>query len=67
MISASRYRRCPPSVLIAESFPALAQRVTVFGSTRNNAATSAGVNNRSASFLVANAPPSLAPPTDAGG
>ena len=47
--SDSRYRRCPPSVRIDESLPALAHRVTVFGSTRNKAATSAGVKSGSAS------------------
>ncbi len=34
------------------SLPALAQRVTVFGSTRNSAATSAGVSSSSASGIV---------------
>ena len=34
---------------MAVSFPACAHRVTVFGSTRNNAATSAGVNSLSCS------------------
>src|SRR5207237_878041 len=38
-------RRCPPSVRIEESFPAFAHRVTVFGSTRKRAATSAGVSS----------------------
>lgn len=47
--SVSRYRRCPPSVRIDVSLPAFAQRVTVFGSTRNIVATSAGVSNGSAS------------------
>ena len=49
LTSDSRYRRWPPSVRIALSFPALAQRVTVFGSTRNIAATSAGVRRDSVS------------------
>lgn len=35
---------------IAVSLPALAQRVTVFGSTRNIEATSAGVSKTSASL-----------------
>src|ERR1022692_4781090 len=43
----------PPSVLIDVSFPALAQRVTVFGSTRNIVATSAGVSSGSASGVRA--------------
>jgi hypothetical protein len=34
-----------------DNLPAFAQRVTVFGSTRNKAATSAGVSNNSASGL----------------
>ena len=33
------------------SFPALAQRVTVLGSTRNSDATSAGVSNFSTSVV----------------
>jgi hypothetical protein len=45
--SAWRYRRCPPRVRIDGSFPALDQRVTVFGSTRNSAATSPGVSKTS--------------------
>jgi hypothetical protein len=40
-------------VRIEVSFPAFAQRVTVFGSTRNIVATSAGVNNGSASGVRA--------------
>jgi len=44
--SVSLYRRCPPGVRIDESFPPRAQRVTVFGSTRSIAATSAGVRRR---------------------
>lgn len=43
--STSRNRRCPPNVRIADNRPSFAHLVTVFGSTRNNAATSAGVNN----------------------
>src|ERR1022692_4757062 len=43
--SASGYRRWPPSVRTEVSLPSLAQRVTVLGSTRNIAATSAGVSN----------------------
>lgn len=43
--SSSLYRRCPPRVRMAESLPALAQRVTVFGSTRNMPATSDGVRS----------------------
>jgi hypothetical protein len=51
--SVSRYRRCPPSVRMEVSFPALAHRVTVFGSTRNMVATSAGVSSGSASGVRA--------------
>src|SRR6202020_3147343 len=51
--SVSRYRRCPPRVRIDVSLPALAQRVTVFGSTRNIVATSAGVSSGSASGVRA--------------
>ncbi len=51
--SVSRYRRCPPSVRMEVSFPALAHRVTVFGSTRNMVATSAGVSRGSASGVRA--------------
>src|SRR5262249_39711956 len=51
--SVSRSRRCPPRVRIDVSFPALAQRVTVLGSTRNIVATSAGVSNGSASGVRA--------------
>src|SRR5437773_9269750 len=47
MTSDSRYRRCPPRVLMELSLPAFAQRVTVFGSTRKSAATSAGVRSAS--------------------
>jgi hypothetical protein len=45
--SASRNRRCPPGVRIEPIRPAEAHRVTVFGSTRNSAATSPGVSKRS--------------------
>src|ERR1051326_3597921 len=51
--SVSLYRRWPPSVRIDVSLPALAQRVTVFGSTRNIVATSAGVRSGSASGVRA--------------
>jgi hypothetical protein len=51
--SVSLYRRCPPSVRMEVSFPALAHRVTVFGSTRNMVATSAGVSRGSASGVRA--------------
>ena len=44
--SRSLYRRCPPGVRIDDSFPPRAHRVTVFGSTRSIAATSAGVSRR---------------------
>ena len=42
--SLARYRRCPPNVFTAVSFPALAHRVTVFGDTPTRRATSAGVS-----------------------
>jgi hypothetical protein len=67
--SVSRYRRCPPSVRIDVSFPAFAHLVTVFGSTLNIVATSAGVSSGSASgvradMLTASPPgPSTAIPT----
>jgi hypothetical protein len=51
--SVSRYRRWPPSVRIDVSFPALAHLVTVFGSTLNIVATSAGVSSGSASGVRA--------------
>jgi hypothetical protein len=51
--SVSRYRRCPPSVRIDVSFPAFAHLVTVFGSTLNIVATSAGVSSGSASGVRA--------------
>jgi hypothetical protein len=44
--SDSRYLRCPPGVLMDPRRPVDAHRVTVFGSTLNSAATSAGVNKR---------------------
>lgn len=47
--SDSLYRRCPPRVRMEVNLPAFAQRVTVFGSTRNMEATSAGVSSGSAS------------------
>jgi len=47
LTSDSLNRRCPPKVLIEVSFPDFAQRVTVFGSTRNKEATSEGVNRTS--------------------
>src|SRR5690606_26347740 len=40
---ARRYRRCPPNVITNWRRPAFAHRVTVLASTRNSAATSAGV------------------------
>ena len=49
--SDSLYLLCPPNVLIEVSLPALAHLVTVFGSTLNSEATSAGV--KSFSWLVA--------------
>jgi hypothetical protein len=51
--SVSLYRRCPPSVRIDVSLPAFAHRVTVFGSTLNIVATSAGVSSGSASGVRA--------------
>ena len=45
--SDSRNRRWPPGVRMLPIRPAAAQRVTVFGSTRNSAATSPGVSRRS--------------------
>jgi len=51
--SVSRYRRWPPSVRIDVSLPAFAHRVTVFGSTLNIVATSAGVSSGSASGVRA--------------
>ena len=51
--SVSRYRRWPPSVRMDVSLPALAHRVTVFGSTRNIVATSAGVSSGYASGVRA--------------
>src|SRR5437763_2325911 len=49
MISIARKRRCPPRVRMAEILPALAQRVTVLGLTRNISATSDGVRRASGS------------------
>ena len=45
--SDSRNRRCPPGVRMLLMRPDAAHRVTVFGSTRNRAATSPGVRRRS--------------------
>jgi hypothetical protein len=45
--SDSRNLRCPPGVRILVMRPEAAHRVTVFGSTRNSAATSPGVSRRS--------------------
>src|SRR4051794_18727904 len=45
--SDSRNRRWPPGVRMLPMRPAAAQRVTVFGSTRNNEATSPGVSSLS--------------------
>jgi hypothetical protein len=45
--SDSRNRRCPPGVRILVIRPEAAHLVTVFGSTRNRAATSPGVSKRS--------------------
>lgn len=45
--SDSRNLRCPPGVRILVIRPEAAQRVTVFGSTRNSDATSPGVSRRS--------------------
>ncbi len=53
LTSLARYRRWPPSVRTELSFPAFAHRVTVLGSTRNIAATSAGVSSGSESFTSA--------------
>lgn len=46
LTSDSRNRRWPPGVRIEPIRPAVAQRVTVLGSTRNSAATSPGVSSR---------------------
>src|SRR5438093_11835145 len=51
-ISDSRYLRWPPRVRMDESFPAFAHLVTVLGSTRNIAATSAGVRSLSPSSVA---------------
>ena len=70
--SDSRNLRCPPGVRMLVMRPEAAQRVTVFGSTRNRAATSPGVSRRSLlpstfsplrlspSYLRSGDPPSLA-------
>src|SRR5581483_4700112 len=50
-ISALRNRRCPPRVRMAEILPERAQRVTVFGLTRNSAATAEGVSSSSLSGM----------------
>src|SRR5678810_464491 len=52
MTSAALKRRCPPMVRMAASFPAPAQRVTVFGSTRKILATSFGVRSRPGSASI---------------
>jgi hypothetical protein len=49
LTSDSLYLRCPPKVLIEVNLPDFAHLVTVFGSTLNNVATSAGVNKTSCS------------------
>jgi hypothetical protein len=51
--SVSRYLRWPPKVRMDVSFPAFAHLVTVFGSTLNIVATSAGVSSGSASGVRA--------------
>src|SRR5258708_15749306 len=51
--SVPRYRRLPSSVRMDVSFPAFAHLVTVFGSTLNIVATSAGVSSGSASGVRA--------------
>src|SRR5439155_12373767 len=56
-ISEARKRRWPPRVRIAVILPARAQRVTVFGFTRNSAATSAGVSSASGVISSAIGPP----------
>ena len=60
LTSDSRNRRCPPGVRMDPMRPADAQRVTVFGSTRNMSATSPGVSSRSVS-MVTLPPPYRAP------
>ncbi len=59
--SDSRNLRCPPGVRMLVMRPEAAQRVTVFGSTRNRATTSPGVSRRS---LVARPGYMLIPPFD---
>ena len=51
LTSDSLYLRWPPKVLMEVNFPAFAHLVTVFGSTRNSEATSAGVSKTSCSIL----------------
>jgi len=51
-ISDSRNLRCPPGVRMDPTRPVIAHRVTVFGSTRNNRATSPEVSNRSTPSMV---------------
>ena len=52
-----RYLRCPPGVLMDPRRPVDAQRVTVFGSTPNSAATSAGVIRSSSPSPLTPVPP----------
>ena len=52
LTSDSLYLRCPPKVLIEVNLPDFAHLVTVFGSTLNNEATSAGVNKTSCSEFI---------------
>ena len=59
LTSDSLYLRCPPKVLIEVNFPDFAHLVTVFGSTLNNDATSAGVNKTSCSEFNLVAPHQL--------
>ena len=51
--SLSLYRRWPPGVRIDDSLPPRAHRVTVLGSTRSMAATSAGVSKRFSGLILA--------------
>ncbi len=50
---------CPPGVRMLLMRPDAAQRVTVFGSTRNRAATSPGVSSRSLLPSILATPPDL--------
>ncbi len=50
--SEERYLRWPLGKVIGVRRPVFAQRVTVFGSTLNNIATSLGRNIRSVSWLI---------------